>query len=255
MDYEELYRQYQLLEKTLKEELKGLQKLQKAIGKEMEQGDNKKLAADIVTMKQTSGDVSRTLEQIHELTAGFDVDAYIASGSFARQLLDLCKENHVDVIGNFPAFEMFPYKVLVDTENQDVYLNRKKISCIRPASLVQTVQQEQAKLMKASFNATRFAGELADAYDLAVIKLKKPQDSDVYLQTLYKFLVPMSRFRRDYDQQNFAFDVARLYTTEPFALKDGRKMQFGPSRNNKKALRILDNDGREQYLATIRFYR
>ena len=36
--------------------------------------------------------------------------------------------------------------------------------------------------------------------------------------------------------------------------KNGRKFQFGPSRNNGKAIRILDRDGQEQFLATIRFY-
>jgi hypothetical protein len=64
----------------------------------------------------------------------------------------------------------------------------------------------------------------------------------------------MSRFRKDYDQQSFAFDLARLYLADEITLKDGRKFQFGPSRNNKKAIRILDSLGQERYLATIRFF-
>jgi hypothetical protein len=108
--------------------------------------------------------------------------------------------------------------------------------------------------LKASFNAAQFANELANAYDLALVKLDKAPGSDIYLQTLYKFLVPMSRFRKDYDQQSFSFDLARLYSGEALMLKDGRNYQFGPSRNNNKALRILDNQGREQFLATIRFF-
>ncbi|MCI9665624.1 MAG: hypothetical protein HFI46_17605 [Lachnospiraceae bacterium] len=38
------------------------------------------------------------------------------------------------------------------------------------------------------------------------------------------------------------------------AAKDGRKFQFGPSRNIGRAIRILDKEGNEQYLATIRFF-
>ena len=36
--------------------------------------------------------------------------------------------------------------------------------------------------------------------------------------------------------------------------KDGRKFQFGPSRDNGKAIRILDQNGNAQYLTTICFY-
>ena len=34
-----------------------------------------------------------------------------------------------------PVFEMFPYKVRVDAAGQEVYLNRKKISSVRPSSM------------------------------------------------------------------------------------------------------------------------
>ena len=108
--------------------------------------------------------------------------------------------------------------------------------------------------MKASFNAQAFVNELADAYDLAVLKLKKAPDADIYLTSLYKFLAPMGRFRKEYDQQSFAFDIARLYASDVETTKNGRCFQFGPSRNNNKALRILDSEGHEQFLATIRFY-
>ena len=86
-----------------------------------------------------------------------------------------------------------------------------------------------------------------------LFRSKQPQ-ADIYLTSLYKFLAPMGRFRRDYDQQSFAFDLARLYMSEVEETKNGRKFQFGPSRNNGKAIRILDRDGQEQFLATIRFY-
>ncbi|MEY8427469.1 hypothetical protein AALA00_07070 [Lachnospiraceae bacterium 46-15] len=92
----------------------------------------------------------------------------------------------MDVRGDFPVYEMFPYRVKLDTENQDLYLDRKKVPCMRP--------------------------------------------------------------------QSFAFDLAHLYMSEIEETKSGRKFQFGPSRNNIKAIRILDRDGQEQFLATIRFY-
>jgi len=158
------------------------------------------------------------------------------------------------VTGDFPVFEMFPYKLRIDP-NMDIYLDRKKVPCLRPYTLVQVVKKGQEKLMKASFNANRFAAELAAAYDLALADLKKNKGTDQYLKKLYEYMVPMSRSRKDYDMQSYAFDLARLYAEgSSFELKDGRKIQWGTSKDPKKAIRILDGYGNEQHLYTIRFF-
>jgi hypothetical protein len=169
-------------------------------------------------------------------------------------MLAACAEKGVDVRGEFPVYEMFPYRVRLDAENQDVYMDRRKVQCMRPGSFVEIVRSGQEKLNKASFNAVAFASELADAYDLAVLKLDRQKQSDIYLTSLYKILAPMSRFRKDYDQQSFAFDLARLYISGIEETKNGRKFQFGPSRVGGKGIRILDMAGKEQFLATIRFF-
>ena len=36
--------------------------------------------------------------------------------------------------------------------------------------------------------------------------------------------------------------------------KNGRKFQFGPTRDQNKSIRILDQNGNEQFLATICFF-
>ncbi len=255
MNYEEFYAVLQPQEKSVKERLSQLQKLFKAVDRETESGDVKSLVRDLGVMAETSEQLVALLKEINDTVSGFDARAYFESGEFAEQMLAICEEKNVDVRGEFPVYEMFPYRVKLDTENQDIYLDRKKVQCMRPQSFVDTVKAGQEKLNKASFNALTFVSELSDAYDLAVMKLNKHPESDIYLTSLYKFLAPMSRFRKDYDQQSFAFDLARLYASGIEETKNGRKFQFGPSRNQNKAIRILDKDGQEQYLATIRFYK
>lgn len=255
MDYEQLYQEYQSLDKALKDKLGAAQKLYKTMGKEMESGDLKSLVRDIGAIQEVVKEQGRILEEIKAVTEGFDGKEYFEGGEFSRQMLELCGNCGVDVKGEYPVFEMFPYKVKIDAENQDLYLDRKKIQCMRPAYFVKTVKAGQDKLMKASFNALTFANELADAYDLALLKQKKAPNVDFFLLNLYKFLAPMGRFRRDYDQQSYAFDLARLYASGLEEIKDGRRLQFGPSRYNAKAIRILDREGREEYLATIRFFK
>ncbi len=254
MNYENLYQTMQPEQKSVKDALASMQKMFKSLCREIESGDIKNCIHDLNSMKETAALLTSSLESLHGTVEGFDTRAYFETGEFTEQMLAICQEKGVDVRGEFPIYEMFPYRVKVDTENQDLYLDRKKVQCMRPKSFVDIVQKGQEKLNKASFNALTFVNELADAYDLAVLKLKKNQGSDIYLTSLYKFLAPMSRFRKDYVQQNIAFDLARLYICEIDETKNGRKFQFGPSRNNNKAIRILDKDGQEQYLATIRFF-
>lgn len=254
MNYEELYSNYQILEKEMKDKINAVQKLYKAIAKEMENGDLKSFRRDIALLETAAAEEMRILNDMKELEADFNSREYFEDGDFAAQMLAACKELDVDVKGDFPVYEMFPYKARIDAENQDLYLDRKKVQCMRPQSFAKQVKAGQDKLMKASFNALTFANELADVYDLALLKLKKRPDADIYLTSLYKYLAPMGRFRRDYDQQSYAFDLARLYASGIKETRDGRKIQFGPARDNTKAIRILDSLGQEQYLATIRFY-
>jgi len=254
MDYDTLYGEYQDFEKALKDKLKSVAKLQKSIAKQMESGDVFRSLSDTTQLSQLSNDVESLVSDMHALLDGFDAKEYLQSGLFTEQLLAECAKKGVDVIGSFPLFEMFPYTVRIDVENQEVYVDRKKVSCLRPSSLVGLIKAGQEKLYKASFNAAQFANELAAAYDLALLNLNKPAGSDLYLTTLYKYLVPMSRFRKDYDQQSYAFDIARLFDNELVEVKGGRSYQFGPSRNSNKTLRILDRSGAEHFLATIRFF-
>ena len=78
------------------------------------------------------------------------------------------------------------------------------------------------------------------------------------LGNIYKIMVPMSRCRKEYDQQSFAFDIARLYQAqlagEIETTKNGSSFQFGPSKNINQAIRILDSNNNEVFLATIKFY-
>lgn len=254
MNYEDFYQELQPYEKNVKDGLASLQKLFKSVNREMAGGDIKNLSKDLDAMAKVVADVSEAVNTLKTSTDNFDAKNYFESGEFAEQMLAACEEKGVDVRGEFPVYEMFPYRIKLDLENQDLYMDRKKVQCMRPQSFVDIVKNGQEKLNKASFNAVAFAGELAEAYDLAILKLNRQPQSDIYLTSLYKILAPMSRFRKDYDQQSFAFDLARLYISGIEETKGGRRFQFGPNRVNGKAIRILDMDGQEQFLATIRFF-
>ncbi len=256
MNYEDLYQSLLPDEKTVKDSIASLQKLYKTIVRETESGDVKGLSKDLGALAQTAAMLSASIGNLSHSVEGFDARTYFESGDFASQMLDICREMELDIQGEFPVYEMFPYRVRLDVENQDVYLDKKRVPCMRPISFVNTVKAGQEKLKKARFNAEGFAMELQDTYDLAIQKMGKKAGYDMYLTSLYKYLTPMSRFRKDYDLQSFSYDIARLYAEFMNGMtqtRSGRAFDFGPSHNNKKAIRILDANGREQFLATIRF--
>ena len=257
MNYEELYSQLKDVEAKLKNNLKNMKKTEDSIAKNAEAGDLKSVRKNAESLAQLLSVSQAVLEEFRAIADSFDERTYFESGDFARQLVQSCEENGVDVKGEFPVYEMFPYKVRIDAENQDLYMNRKKVACMRPASFAGMVKAGQEKLSRVKFNAESFEKELAYGYEMALLKTGKRPGTDIYLKNIYKFMVPMSRSKKEYDEQSFAYDLARLYSLYSEGhqeTKDGKKFQFGPSRENGKAIRILDQYGKEQYLTTICFY-
>ena len=253
MNYENVRDALLPLEKNLLDSLKQAQKFQKQIAKDTDSGDLKDLLKSLNLLEEAIASQKEVLESLRTEAEGFDSAEYFAGGDFTAQLLDACRELNVDVHGDAPVFEMFPYRVRIDAENQELYLDRKKVQCMRPVYFAQTVQTGIAKLNSVRFNADAFAQELADAYDIAVLKAKKKPDAEMLLSTVYKCMVPMARSRKEYDQQSFAFDIARLYNSNSNEIKDGRRWEIGPGRDQKKAIRILDQYGKEHYLGTVAF--
>jgi DNA polymerase I-like protein with 3'-5' exonuclease and polymerase domains len=258
MDYEVLLKNYEAAADRLKVQIAQQQKLLKRMGKSMEVGDVRGAGKDLAQLAEVSAASAETINEIESLESGVDMASYLSSGDFAKQLVEACKTRGIDIIGEENNYEIFPYRLKINAQDEELLINGKKAPGLRPAALADMLETGRNKLLAANFNSEKFAAELAAAYDVAIAhgaKGKKPvADADVYLNTLYKYLAPMARFRRDHGAQSFAFDIARLYSAGDTALSDGRHIQFGPSRNNNRAIRILDADGREFFLATVRFY-
>ncbi|MDR1965089.1 MAG: hypothetical protein LBQ36_00140 [Synergistaceae bacterium] len=259
MDYEDFYAEYDVIANALKEQLSSQQRLLKRICKNVEAGDLKSTARDLASAASAASESVRLASDVAEKIGSFDTADYLRSGDFAKQLVALCTENEINIRGEGASYEVFPYRLKIDPQNEELLINGRKAVGLRPRAVAAYLAKGRARLLSAAFNPAQYATELAGAYDLALLASRpgKPvaPDADIYLTALYKFLTPMRRFRREYDVQAYAFDLARLYEAESNESADGRRFQFGPSRNNSKAIRIVDSAGNEQFLATIRFYR
>ena len=256
MNYEQYYEEATVLAKEIKDknatETKAVKKMIKCIS----DGDINALPKQFAAIKDNILDLVDNLNRLELITEEFDGQEYMSSGDFAKQMLDICNDLDVDVQGSFPVYEMFPCKVTINPDTQDVTVDRKRLSCLRPSKLINDIKSELDKLSKASFNVSNFAKELATAYDLAILKMSrkklKAENSPVYLSDLYDLLTPMKRYKKEYTRHNFSYDLARLYNDDYNQLDDGRMLRFDSVRDNKKSIRILDKNGSEHFITTIR---
>ena len=260
LNYETFYQNEKPLEKKLGEKLQQAQKSFRGIVRDLAGGDLRQLARDIEDLLGHAAELSVLTENLKAATEGFDSKGYFESGEFTRQLIEACEKAGVDIKGEAGVYEMFPFKLRVDTENQDLYVNRRKFHCVRPEKFAEDMKTRVEKYTKQSFNMSLFINELAAAYDTAV-KIKNYESSaprrepDIHLVDIYKYLAPTQKARREYSMQHYAYELSRLYSQGmEEQTKDERRFVFGTTRNSNKMIRILDINGAEEFLSTVRFY-
>jgi hypothetical protein len=262
MNYEEFYEAYSEIAKRLREQIATHQKLLRRINTGVEKGDLKAAARELPAANAVAADCVRSIASVTEQIESADMRAYLESGDFARQLMAFCEERHIDIKGEGNAYEMFPYRLKIDPQSEELLVNKRKAVGLRPLAIVNDLEKKRDKLLAASFNPSQYATELAAGYDMALwasaaAKGRKPvPGTEVHLMTVYKYLTPMRRFKREYDAQSYAFDLARLHNHSggTGTTDNGRTYRFGSSRDINKAIRIIDALGAERYLGTVSFF-
>lgn len=262
ISYEALYEEINDSEKRMNTAAAEVKKHAAAMLKATDGGDLKALEKSLNDIENDIEAQKEKLDEIRSILASFDKSEYIAKGDFKQQILEECAKQKVDVKetgGN--VLEMFPNKVTINPDSQDVTIDKKKLSCLRPSSLVTYVKKEQEKMGKSSFNEQRFIEELYSAYESVIAletvkntKKNKVISASVKLSEIYKKLAPTARARKDYDMLSFAYDLSRVYSNEGKSTKNGQLMEIDTSRTpDKNAIRILDSFGKEYFLTTVRF--
>ena len=262
MDYESLYAEINEAEKKLNTAVADVKKHVSAMIKATDSGDLKALDKNISEAVRDIEAQSSRLQEVRDVLASFDRAAYIREGSFKDQILQECEKQHVDAKetgGN--VLELFPNRLVINEEAQDVTVDKKRVSCLRHSWLVASIRKEQEKMGKASFNEQRFLDEVYAAYE-AIIALETVKNTkknkvisrSVKLTDIYKKMAPTARAKKDYDMLNFAYDISRVYSLDEKRAKNGMRMEIDTARGvDKNAIRILDAYGNEYFLTTVKF--
>lgn len=199
-----------------------------------------------------------TLLSLKEKLPAFDVGVYLR-GEFEGGFLAACQAQGLKVTGSFPAFEVFPFRTRVYPERGTVEVNEKVLRLLRPRALAGYLRTARDRLYRENFNAARFIDALARAYDtiLAVRRVGQgvelPPGTDVPLLDIYEQLTILPSHKRQYPRNMFAFDLHRLFVADAFKSSDGRRLEFGDTRQRGKAVVIYDAQGREHRFGSLRF--
>jgi hypothetical protein len=144
----------------------------------------------------------------------------------------------------------------VDAENPSVIINRRRVGTLRASALVAAIRAERERLERSPFNVTEFLGALFTVWDNLNaqqsvknnVRVRQPQP----LKQVYREMVPFARWRREYPESLFAFDVQRLLLSNEL-IYNGWKCDLERGRMGANALRLIDHEGQERLIASVNF--
>jgi uncharacterized coiled-coil protein SlyX len=198
------------------------------------------------------------LRDLLEKMPSFNLQSYLQE-EFHRGFMDALAAESLAVEAEYPVYEVLPFKVRILPEKEMVTINDRVYRNLRPGVLAGHLKRSVDRLNAASFDAQRFLQSLALAYDTEmakqIVKTKiEVSEQEVLLKDIYNTLTPLTRQKRDYPAQLFAFDLHRILRSGMTNAPDGRRLWLGNVRNNKQALVVLDAQGQPQRFGVMKFY-
>src|SRR5205807_10213980 len=120
--------------------------------------------------------------------ASFDIDetAYLASGDYAKELLDLAAERGVAMFEEDERLLCYPSIVRVIPGDSVIEIDRRRERRLRPSVLAGLLAAAQQRPPK--FRAEQFLESLASGYDLVIARAGKKPDAVARLADIWAVL-------------------------------------------------------------------
>ena len=207
----------------------------------------------------TEGLWSQWQETQAELISQMDaIRIEISSPAYAEALERELKAAGVPVTGAFPQYMMPPFKLSVSIDNLEVRLSmgrkNERTTELEPEILAQWVATRYKKVISRRFNANAFLKDLLEAYRIAN-RLNYREATLTYgravpLMELYDILTLRAGVRQEYPSQFFIYDLS-LLKESGITKTDRFSFEFGTARDQKKAIVVVDNRGREDRISSL----
>ncbi len=198
-------------------------------------------------------------QQIATTKAGwnFDVDSYLNSGAFIKEVLAAAGQKGVSIFERDDRLYSYPVLVRVIASERQVRIDKKREKRLRPTVLVNNLKELQKKPPR--FRPEAFLEALYAAYKKAVqLKGKGLPISGTVISLLeiYELFTLLPGHSKEYSKQEFARDIYLLDRSGVPATRKGAKVSLPASTGTKipsRTLSIINENGEEKLYYGISF--
>lgn len=197
-------------------------------------------------------------QQIAASKAGWDFneDTYLRDGSFIREILETARQKGVGIFEKDDRLYCYPVLLRVLPSERAVQIDKAREKRLRPAILVNHLQDIQKRPPR--FRPEAFLEALYQAYDTAVKSRQKGSlpETVIPLLEIYELFTLLPGQDKEYSRQEFARDIYLLERSGVVATKKGARVRFPAStgtRVSRLALSVINEHGEEKRYWGISF--
>jgi len=186
---------------------------------------------------------------------GFDFDdqSYLASGEYAKELLETAAAAGVAMFEEDERLLCYPSLVRVLPGEAAVEVDRVRDRKVRPSVLVAALAAAQQRAPR--FRPGQFLDSLYGAYGLVLAREGKSAGAVVRLVDVWSVLTLLPGQSRDYTRQEFARDLYLLDQSGEIATRDGARLRWAASTGTRGSgvLTTVARSGQQQRYWGIAF--
>ena len=190
------------------------------------------------------------------------IKSILNSEEYIGSLESELKTQGIPLSGEFPQYELPPFKLSVSLENFEARLSlgrkSERTSLLNPQELSKWVGIRYKRVSGRKFNSAQFMKDLLAAYKVANRLMYREKDEAwgraVLLSQIYDIMTIKQTSRTDYPKQFFIYDLGLLKEQSTISL-DEYRFEFGFARNQARAIVIVDSLGRESRLSSLTIYK
>lgn len=189
---------------------------------------------------------------------GFDAERYLASGDFARELIEAGRQAGLRIDEQDDRLLSYPVLIRVQPGDQSVRIDKARERRLRPSVLVAHLKDLQGKPPR--FRSETFLASLFEAYSVLAgpEQAWPPQGRVIPLLHIHRVFTLLPGTRREYALAEFTRDIYLLDRSGATRTRDGWTVSFPASSGTRSAsgtLRIVTETGDEKKYYGIAFTR
>ena len=176
----------------------------------------------------------------------FDEETYLASGEYAKELLDLAAERGVGMFEEDERLLSYPSLVRVLASDSAIEIDRRRERRLRPSVVIDVLATAQQRPPR--FRPEPFLESLEGGYELVIAKEGKRADAVARLTDIWAALTLLPNQGKDYTRPEFARDLYLLDQSGVQKTKAGRMLRLHASSGTRTAgvLTTVARTGQQQ---------